>query len=149
MKSSSATPAAYVAALPLERQAPIKKLRQVLKQNLPHGFAEIVDYGMIAYVVPLSIYAAGYHRDAKRPLPFISLASQKNYVSLYHMGLYEGPLLSWLEREWPRHTDAKLDLGKCCLRFRKLDQIPYALVGKLATKLTPEAWIAAYEQARQ
>lgn len=149
MKSSAATPAAYVAALPLERQTPVRKLRQVLKQNLPNGFAEIMDYGMIAYVVPLSLYPAGYHCDAKRPLPFISLASQKNHLSLYHMGLYEGPLLSWLEREWPRHTDAKLDLGKCCLRFKKLDQIPYALVGKLATKLTPEAWISVYERARQ
>jgi len=149
MKSSAATPAAYVAALPTERQAPVRKLRQILKQNLPKGFLETMDYGMIAYVIPLSRYPAGYHCDPKRPLPFINLASQKNHVSLYHMGLYDGPLLSWLEHEWPRHTDAKLDLGKCCLRFKKFDQIPYGLVEKLAAKMTPEDWIGVYESARQ
>jgi len=149
MRSSAATPAAYVAALPAERQAPVRKLRQVLKQNLPNGFLETMDYGMIAYVIPLSRYPAGYHCDPKRPLPFINLASQKSHLSLYHMGLYDGPLKSWLEHEWPRHTELKLDLGKCCLRFKKLDQIPYALVGKLAGKMTPEDWISVYESARQ
>ena len=148
MKSTAVTPAQYVASLPPERQAVIKKLRQVLKKNLPKGFEETIGYGMLAYVVPHTAYPAGYHCSPDKPLPFINLASQKQYVSLYHMGLYDGPLLDWLESEWPKHSDAKLDLGKCCLRFKKLDQIPYALIGKLAAKLTPRQWVKTYEASR-
>lgn len=144
MKASASSPAKYIAALPAERQAVIKKLRQILRENLPKGFQETIDYGMLAYVVPHRIFPAGYHCDPARPLPFINLASQKQHVALYHMGLYDGALRSWLEEEWPSHSDAKLDLGKCCLRFKKLDLIPYELVGRLAAKMTPEMWIEAY-----
>jgi hypothetical protein len=126
----------------------MKKLRQALRKNLPQGFEETMGHGMLAYVVPLRLYPGGYHCSPDEPLPFINLASQKQYVSLYHMGLYDGPLLSWLEAEWPKHTAAKLDLGKCCLRFRRLDTIPYPLVGELATKMTPREWIGIYEAAR-
>lgn len=146
MKSDATSPAAYIAALPAERQTVVKKLRQVLRKNLPRGFKETMGYSMLAYVVPHSLYPAGYHCDPTRPLPFINLASQKQYVSLYHMGLYAGPLLSWFEHQWPRHTEAKLDLGKCCLRLRKFEQIPYRLLGELAGKLTPQDWIRAYEK---
>jgi hypothetical protein len=103
---------------------------------------------MLAYVVPHSVYPAGYHCNPKQPLPFISVASQKQYVSLYHMGLYESPLLQWFKAEWPKRTAAKLDMGKCCVRFRKLDEIPYDLLARLASKMTPEEWIRAYERAR-
>lgn len=147
MRSSAASPAEYIASLPTERRVAITKLRQVLRKNLPKGFEETMDYGMLAYVVPHSLFPAGYHCDPNRPLPFINLASQKQYVALYHLGLYQGPLLSWLEAEWPKHTDAKLDLGKCCLRFRKLDQIPYDLIGGLAARITPADWIDAYQGA--
>jgi hypothetical protein len=147
VRSSAVTATQYVAALPAERQVVIKKLRLILKKNLPKGFSETMAYGMIGYVVSHRLYPAGYHCDPKQPLPFINLASQKQHVALYHMGLYEGPLLEWFKREWPRHTTAKLDLGKCCLRFKNLDQIPYALIGKLATKVTPAAWIKIYEKA--
>lgn len=146
-QSSGVTPVQYIASLPAERQVVVKKLRQVLKRNLPKGFSETVGYGMLGYVVPHRLYPAGYHCDPKQPLPFINLASQKQHVALYHMGLYDGPLLEWLQAQWPKHTDAKLDLGKCCLRFRKLDQIPYALIGQLATQVTPAAWIKIYEKA--
>lgn len=149
MKSSALTPAAYLASLPAERQGPLRKLRQVLKKHLPKGFEETMDYGMIAYVVPHSLYPAGYHADPKRPLPFINLASQKQYLALYHMGLYEEPILTWLRQQWPHHTDAKLDLGKCCLRLKQLDRIPYGLIGELATKMTPAKWIAATERTRK
>lgn len=149
MKSSASTPTAYIAALPVERQGPVRKLRQVLRKHLPKGFEETVDYGMIAYVVPHSLYPGGYHVDRKRPLPFINLASQKQYVALYHMGLYDGPLLTWFRRQWPQHTEAKLDLGKSCVRLKKLDQIPYPLIAELAAKMTPADWIAAYERSRR
>jgi hypothetical protein len=146
MKSKVASAAQYIAELPAERQVVIKKLRVILKKNLPKGFSETMAYGMIGYVVSHRLYPAGYHCDPKQPLPFINLASQKQHVALYHMALYDGPLLEWLKREWPKHTEAKLDLGKCCLRFRKLDQIPYALIGELAKKITPAQWIKIYEK---
>jgi hypothetical protein len=147
MKSKATTPDEYIATLDPERQAVVKKLRHVLKKNLPKGFKETIGCGMLAYVVPHSLYPSGYHCDPTLPLPFINLASQKQYVSLYHMGLYDGPLLAWFKAEWPKHTPAKLDLGKCCLRFRDPDTIPYALIGELAGKMTPEAWIKKYRRA--
>ena len=147
MKSNATTPAEYISSLPDDRRPAIKKLRQVLRKNLPKGFQETMGYGMLAYVVPHSLYPAGYHCSPDKPLPFINLASQKQYISLYHMGLYDGPLLAWLKAEWPKHTEAKLDLGKCCLRLKKLDQIPYDLIGELAGKMTPRHWIRVYETA--
>ncbi len=148
LQSEASTPADYIASLPDERRVVMKALRQSLRRNLPKGFAETMAYGMLAYVVPLRLYPDGYHCDPKQPLPFINLASQKQHVSLYHMGLYDGPLLRWFESEWAKKTDANLDLGKCCIRFRKLDQIPYALIGELARKLTPAKWIQIYEKAQ-
>jgi hypothetical protein len=147
MRSTATTPAAYIAELPPERRAVLRKLRATLRKQLPRGFKEMMDYGMLAYVVPKSRYAPGYHADPARPLPFINLASQKRHVALYHMGLYEGSLLAWFKDQWPKHSAAKLDLGKCCLRMTKLDHIPYELIGELASKMTPEQWIAAYEKA--
>lgn len=142
------TPAEYIALLPPDRKPVVERLREVLRKNLPAGFEETIDYGMIGYVVPLSLFPEGYLDDPKRALPFIALASQKQHVSLYHMGLYEGPLLEWFKAEWPNHTTAKLDLGKVCLRLRNLDEIPYELIGSLARRMTPRQWIALYEAAR-
>jgi Domain of unknown function (DU1801) len=146
MNSNATTPAAYVAALPSDRRAVVKKLRATLRKNLPRGFDETMAYGMLAWVVPHRLFPAGYHCDPAQPLPFIALASQKQYVSLYHMGLSGGPLLAWLKAEWPSHTEARLDLGKCCLRFRRLDLIPYRLVGELAGRVTPAEWIETYQR---
>lgn len=146
--TSRATPAAYIASLSPDRRAVIRRLRALLRKNLPRGFEETIDYGMISYVVPHSLYPPGYHCDPARGLPFIALASQKQYVSVHHMGLYAGPLLDWFRAAWPRHTAMKLDLGKCCLRLRNLDDIPYELIGELARRMTPRAWIDAYEAAR-
>lgn len=147
MRSESLTPTEYVASLPEDRRKIITKLRALLRKNLPKGFEERMAYGMLAYVVPHKLYPRGYHADPKQPLPFINLASQKQYVSLYHMGLYDGPLLSWLRAEWPKHTEMKLDVGKCCLRLKKLDQIPYELLGQLASRMTPQQWIEVSEAA--
>ncbi len=147
MHSKATTPARYVAALPADRRDAVRKLRATLRKHLPRGFEETMAYGMLAYVVPHRLFPAGYHCDPSQPLPFVSLASQKQYVSLYHMGLYGGPLLAWLRAEWPRHTAARLDLGKCCLRLRRLDQIPYRLIGELAARVTPAEWIETYRRA--
>src|SRR5690606_23461443 len=107
-------------------------------------------YGMITFVVPHSLFPAGYHCDPKQALPFISIASQKNFIALYHMGLYANKeLLTWFEQEWPKHTTLKLDMGKSCIRFKNPELIPFDLIGELASKVTPEEWIAAYEANRR
>lgn len=144
MASKPDTPARYLASLPKDRRAVVGKLREVISDNLPAGFEETMGYGMLAWVVPHRVFPEGYHCDPDKPLPFINLASQKQYVSLYHMGLYDGPLLAWLKAEWPKHAKGKLDMGKSCVRFKRLDDVPYALVGELARKMTAAAWIDIY-----
>lgn len=115
--------------------------------NLPNGFEEQISYGHIGFVVPHSMYPNGYHCDPTSPLPFIGLASQKNFIALYHMGIYsDEKLLNWFIEEYPKHAKRKLDMGKSCIRFKKTDDIPYDLIGKLASKITPDQWIATYEK---
>ncbi|MCC7111623.1 MAG: DUF1801 domain-containing protein [Deltaproteobacteria bacterium] len=142
------SPAEYLDSLPTERRAAVERLRRVLRQHLPRGFEETVGYGMLAWVVPHRIFPAGYHCDPTQPLPFINLASQKQYLSLYHMGLYDPGLVAWLKAEWPKHSDAKLDMGKCCVRLKDPEKIPFALFGELAEKITPEQWVKHYQAAR-
>lgn len=150
MHSSAEDPEKYLNSLPEERRTAVKKLREVLLKNLPEGFEEGMGYGMLSYHVPHSLYPAGYHVDPSLPLPFINLASQKNYVALYHMGLYSKPeLLEWFTNEYPKHSKRKLDMGKSCIRFKKMEDIPYELIAELATKLTPEEWISIYESVRK
>lgn len=137
----------YVEQLPEDRQVAINKLRKVIMDNLPDGFSETISYGMIGFVVPHSLYPAGYHCTPSEPLPFISLASQKNFISLYHMGIYAKPeLLQWFTEEYPKHSKTKLDMGKSCIRFKKPEQIPYELIAELCTKMTPQEWIEIYER---
>lgn len=137
----------YIEKLPEDRQVTINKLRKVISENLPDGFAEEISYGMIGFVVPHSLYPAGYHCTPSEPLPFISLASQKNFISLYHMGIYAKPeLLQWFTEEYPKHSKTKLDMGKSCIRFKKPEQIPYELIAELCTKMTPQEWIEIYER---
>lgn len=146
MQSTATTPQAYLAELPADRQEAMNQLRQTILENLPKGFAEIMASGMINYVVPHSLYPAGYHCDPKQPLPFLGLASQKNYIALYHMGLYADPeFLEWFVSEYPKHSKAKLDMGKSCIRFKKPEQIPYRLIGELIGKMSAEEWIELYE----
>ncbi len=146
-RTKPATPEGYLAALPADRREAVGRLRGVLLERLPKGFSETMAYGMLAYVVPHATYPAGYHCDPKQPLPFISLANQKGYVALYHMGLYADPkLLAWFTAEYPKHEAGKLDMGKSCIRFKKPDRIPFGLLGDLAGKLTPKQWIALYER---
>ena len=148
MQSTATTPQAYIDTLPEDRREVINAIRKTITDNLPKGFQESMGYGMLCYVVPHSVYPPGYHCDPKLALPFISVASQKNFVALYHMGIYANPpLLEWFISEYPKHCQYKLDMGKSCIRFKKLDDIPYALIGALASKLTPEDWIKMYETA--
>jgi uncharacterized protein YdhG (YjbR/CyaY superfamily) len=140
------TPDEYIDLLPPERKEAVQKLRKVLQENLPEGFEETINYGMIGFVVPHSIYPNGYHADPKLPLPFIHIASQKSHIAIYHSGLYVNQeLLDWFKKEFPKYSDRKLDMGKSCLRFKKPEHIPYELMGKLAQKMTPQEWIKIYE----
>ena len=146
MKSNANTPQEYIDTLPIERKVVIQTIRKEILNNLPKGFTECMSYGMLAFVVPHAIYPNGYHCNPQEPLPFINLASQKNHVSIYHMGLYtNSELLDWFAEEYPKHTSSKLDMGKCCIRFKKMDNIPYKLIGLLCTKWTPQEWINQYE----
>jgi len=147
MKTEAGTPDEYIAKLPEERQAPIQKLRDTILENIPNGFEETISYGMIGYVVPHKIYPAGYHVDPKLPLPFINIASQKNYIALYHLGVYADPeIYDWFVGEYPKHSKTKLDMGKSCIRFKKIDQIPFELIGELVKKITPQRWVEIYEE---
>jgi len=146
MQSKAKTVNEYIDYLPIERQIVIKKLRQVIKKNLPQGFKEEMSYGMIGYVVPHSIYPDGYHCNPKLPLPFLSIASQKNFIAYYHMGIYSDKnILNWFNDEWKKISKSKLDMGKSCIRFKNIDKIPYELMGQLASKITPQEWIKTYE----
>lgn len=146
MQSTATTPEQYINELPDDRKQAMEQLRQVIIKNLPEGFQEKMMYGMLGYVVPHSLYPNGYHCDPKLPLSLLSIASQKNFIAIYHMGIYGDPkLLEWFTSEYPKYSKTKLDMGKSCIRFKKPDQIPFELIGKLASKLTPQQWIEKYE----
>ena len=140
----------YLAQLPSERKQAMLKLRQLFLEKLPKGFTETISYGMVSYVVPHSIYPKGYHCNTEQPLPFISIASQKNYIALYHMGIYASPpILTWFEDEYPKHCKNKLDMGKSCIRFKKIESIPYELIAQLLEKMSVKEWIEIYENNLQ
>ncbi|WP_207434035.1 DUF1801 domain-containing protein [Sabulibacter ruber] len=146
MQTTALSPQGYLDTLPDDRKPAMAHLRSTLLENLPSGFSEEMSYGMIGYVVPHTLYPDGYHCNPKLPLPFLSIASQKNFIAVYHMGLYADPeLLAWFTAEYPKHSKTKLDMGKSCIRFKKPDQIPFQLLGELASKMTPQDWIARYE----
>ena len=147
MQSTAKTPAEYIDSLLEERKSAIENIRKTVLDNLPEGFEETMGYGMLGYVVPHSIYPSGYHCDPKTPLPFISVASQKNFIAFYHMGIYaDESLLNWFVAEYPKHCKTKLDMGKSCIRFKKMNDIPYELLGQLVTKMSVQDWISLYEK---
>jgi uncharacterized protein YdhG (YjbR/CyaY superfamily) len=147
MQSKATTVEQYLSELPEERQKPMTELRKVIKKNLPKGFQEGMGYGMMGYSVPHSKYPAGYHCNPKDPLPFMSIASQKNFIAVYHMGVYADPkLLKWFTDAHAKASAKKLDMGKSCIRYKKSEDIPYKLIGELASKITPDEWIAVYER---
>ena len=148
MQYTTTTPDEYVAAIPAERQNVINKLREERKKNISKGFHEEMNYGMIGYVVPHKLYPAGYHCNPKDPLPFMCVASQKNFIAIYHMGIYANPvLMKWFTDEYAKQVPGKLDMGKSCIRFKKPENIPIKLIGELASKMTVQDWIDCYESA--
>ena len=148
MQYKADSPQDYISQLPEERQAPIARLRQIILDNLPKDMEEQMSYGMLGFVIPHSVYPDGYHCDPKTPLPFMNLASQKNFIAVYHMGMYaKKEVLDWFTTEYEKHCKYKLDMGKSCVRFKKIDDIPYELIGQLAGKMSTEEWINIYETA--
>lgn len=148
MQYNATSPEDYINQAPIKRQETLKKLRKVIKDNLPVGFEEGIQYKMIGYYVPHSVYPDGYHCDPKTPLPFMSFASQKNSINLYHMGIYaKKELLDWFVNEYPKHCKRKLDMGKSCIRFKNMDEIPFELIGELTQKMSCKEWIDIYESA--
>lgn len=148
MQSNAKTVNEYIAELPIERQKVIEELRKIIKKNLPKGFVEEMSYGSIGYVVPHSIYPKGYHCNPALPLPFFAIASQKNFIAFYHMGIYaDSNLYTWFVNEYTKAVPTKLDMGKSCIRMKKFDQIPYALYGELVKKITVQQWIDLYEKS--
>ncbi len=148
MQYKASTPEEYLQQVPEERKAPLQRIRTAILEQLPEGFEETISYGMIGYVVPHGLYPDGYHCNPKLPLPFMNLASQKNYISLYHSGLYaDSELLAWFTEAYGSLDIGKPDMGKCCVRFKKMDRIPYGLIGELAGRMTVEQWVDTYENA--
>lgn len=146
MQSKATTPDAYMAELPADRKGPMTELRNTILKNLPKGFAEEMGYGMLGYVVPHSLYPPGYHCNPRQPLPFMGLASQKNFIAFYHMGIYAMPeLMEWFTTAYPQHSTAKLDMGKSCIRFKKPEHIPHKLIGQLVKKMSVKDWVNCYE----
>lgn len=136
----------YIENISDDKKEAFQELRNVILKNLPKGFEECMSYGMIGYVVPHKLYPSGYHCDPKLPLPFLSIAAQKNFIAIYHMGIYAKPeLFKWFTEEFPKHSNAKLDMGKSCIRLKKPDQIPFKLIAELVKKMTPKDWVETYE----
>ena len=146
MQYKASSPEDYISQVPEERQDVLKTLRKTIKANLPKGFEEGIQHGMIGYYVPHSIYPDGYHCTPEEPLPFMSFASQKNSINLYHSGIYAVPEIhDWFVNEYPKYSKYKLDMGKSCVRFKRINDIPMELIAELCTKLTPDQWIDIYE----
>ena len=146
MKANGKTVKEILTNLPMDRAELFNKLHDVIVKNLPKGFEAAISYGGLGYVVPHTIYPAGYHCKPSEPLPFAGIASQKNSINFYHMGIYSDPkLLEWFVTEYPKHTKQKVDMGKSCVRFKKLDDIPYKLIGELMKKMSVKEWITMYE----
>lgn len=146
MQSKSTTVNDYLKEIPADRKESFNKIRNEILKNMPKGLEEGMTYGMIGYYVPHSLYPGGYHCDPKQPLPFAGLASQKNFISFYHMGMYsDEKLLEWFKNEYPKFSKSKLDMGKSCVRFKKMDDVPFPLIGKLMKKMTVKDWVKNYE----
>ena len=148
-KPPIATPEEYLLLQPIDRQSALRQLRETILLHLPAGFSETMQYGMISYVVPHSIFPEGYHVNPKDPLPFLSLANQKRYIAVYHLGLYaDGDLLRWFREAYANLNIGKLDMGKSCIRFPNPKKIPFALIGELCKKMDVSVYLSLYRLSR-
>jgi len=146
MRYEASTVQEYFEQIPEERKDSFNKLWETIRKSIPKGFVEELNYGLPGFVVPHSLYPDGYHCDPKQPLPFINVASQKNFIAFYHMGVYAIPgLMEWFTENYSKHSDTKLDMGKSCIRFKKIDKIPYDLIAELVSKVSVDEWIKFYE----
>jgi hypothetical protein len=146
MQSKATSPEDYINQLPEDRKEPVSKLNALILKHMPKGLEAGMAYGMLAYYVPKSVYPEGYHCKPFPPLPFINLASQKNFIALYHSGMYaKKDLYDWFVGEYPKYCKSKLDMGKSCVRFKKMDDIPFDLIEQLLSKMSVEEWIGIYE----
>jgi hypothetical protein len=147
MQSKATNVNDYIAEIPEDRKVAIEKLRKVIKKNIPKGFEECMNYGMIGFVVPHKLYPAGYHCNPKDPLPFMNIASQKNFIAIYSMVVYANTnLYKWFTEAHAKMSSKKLDMGKSCMRYKKTEDIPFELIGELASKVTVKEWIEIYEK---
>ena len=138
----------YIDNVQEERKSVFLQVLEAVRKGIPSDFEECISYGMIGFVVPHSLYPKGYHCDPKLPLPFISLANQKNSINLYHMGIYaNADLLDWFVDSYNKSSCSKLDMGKSCIRFNPKKEIPYLLIQELCSKMKAEEWIKLYESA--
>lgn len=150
MRIEANNPEEYISKAQEKHQAALTQLRKTVKKNLPKGFEEVMNYGMIGYVIPHSIYPAGYHVDPKLPLPFLHIASQKNFIGFYHSGIYaDSNLYDWFVEEYAKQVPSKLDMGKSCVRLKKPEQIPFDLIADLCKKISVDDYIEMYEKARK
>ena len=146
MQSSARTVDEYLKSLPADRRTAISAVRKVILDNLPEGYEECMSYGMIGYVVPHRIYPAGYHCDPSLPLPLANLASQKNHMALYLMCCYGDKATDqWFRKAWAA-AGKKLDMGKSCVRFKKLEDVSIEVIGQLIARVPVKKYIARMEQ---
>ena len=146
VQSAATTVRDYLAALPEDRRVQIETVRKAILEHLPDGYAEVMSFGMIAYVIPLERYPVTYN---KQPLMYAALASQKNHMAVYLHNIYaDEALAAWFEEAY-RTTGKRMDIGKSCVRFRKLDDLPVALVGEAIARTSVDDYIALYERARE
>lgn len=149
MPSKAKTVEEYLAELSPDRREAINAVRKVILDNLPAGFEETMQYGMISYVVPFKLFPAGYHCDPSQPLCFAGLASQKNHMSLYLMTVYgHKETKNWFVKAY-KATGKKLDMGKSCVRFKKHEDLPLEVIGQAIARVPVDKYIKAYQDARQ
>ncbi len=150
MQSKASTVADYLASLPEGRRAAVSAVRAVILANLDAGYSEGMQYGMIGYAVPHSVYPKGYHVDPRQPLGFAALASQKQHLSLYLMSLHGGPAddphLAWFLAAWKK-SGKKLEMGKACIRFKRVEDVPLEVIGEAIRRMPARKYIERVEKA--
>lgn len=147
MQSKATTVEHYLTELLEDKRKIIQRLRETIQTNISKDTEETMQYGMITFVIPYSVYPPGYHCAPKQPLPFISLAAQKNFFAFYHMGVYAKPeLLNWYIETYEQTMKLKPDVGKSCIRFKKAEHISFELLAELVQRMTASEWIELYEK---
>lgn len=147
--SSAKTVKEYLAELPEDRRNAIEAVRKTILENLPEGYEEIMQYGMVSYVVPLSLYPDGYLGKKDTPLPYACLASQKNHMAVYLMNIYgDKAAEKWFKEEYKK-SGKRIDIGKSCVRFKKLENLPLEVIGQAVARTPVKKYIELYEKSRK